>query len=150
MDRKMLKRASNILFVLFVLFALWYTLLSRTATSRRCDFRLFWALRAWFHGDPQGKKEFVQYLCNILFFIPFGLLIPWKKKGWKSVMFSAALFSVSIEVSQYVSGRGLCELDDVIANIAGAMLGFGLWVGLATINIKILMKTSNSSNYFEK
>lgn len=141
MDRKILSRVFDILFAAFILYALWYTLISRTATCRRCDFRLFWALRAWLHEEPQGKQEFIYYLQNILFFIPFGFLNPWKKSGWKSVWATAVLFSIFLESTQYVTAKGLCELDDIISNTAGAMLGFGLWIELSKMDISRLKKS---------
>lgn len=33
--------------------------------------------------------------------------------------------SVAIETTQYIFNLGWCELDDVISNIAGALVGFG-------------------------
>ena len=33
---------------------------------------------------------------------------------------------MSVEILQLVSGRGLCELDDVVHNLLGAAIGIGL------------------------
>lgn len=79
-------------------------------------------------GDPNWKKDVVQNLQNIAFFIPFGLLIP--GKNWKTVFITAAVFSGLIEVVQYIGGYGLAELDDVICNTLGAMVGYLFWFGL--------------------
>ena len=32
-----------------------------------------------------------------------------------------------IEAVQYVFNLGWCEIDDVICNVLGAAIGFGLW-----------------------
>ncbi len=70
----------------------------------------------------------LQNLQNILFFVPFGILFPaWK---WKAVLISAFAFSVLIEAAQYVFGLGLCELDDVICNTLGAMIGYWMVIVL--------------------
>lgn len=75
-------------------------------------------------GYKYWKEDVVQNLQNIIFFIPFGLFCPFK--NWKTVLFTAIVFSALIEVVQYIGGFGLAELDDVICNTLGALLGFGL------------------------
>ena len=46
-------------------------------------------------------------------------------------MFIAAVsFSTVIEIVQYIGGYGLAELDDVICNTLGAMIGFWIFLGL--------------------
>lgn len=75
-----------------------------------------------FTGDPNWKKDVIQNLQNIIFFIPFGVLVP--RKNWKIVLITAIIFSTVIEIVQYIGGYGLAELDDVICNTLGAMVGF--------------------------
>lgn len=116
-------------FIVYCLFIVWYTVLSREATpDRAVRWELFWAYRDWLAGLRTGKAEVIQNLKNILFFLPFGLLFPWKKRGWAAVLFAALLLSASVEAAQYFRGCGLCELDDVICNTLGALLGFGAWI----------------------
>ena len=41
---------------------------------------------------------------------------------------TALILSVFIELSQFVFNFGWCEVDDVISNTLGAMIGYGvLW-----------------------
>ena len=112
------------LFVAYTLFIVWYTLLIREPhTDRIFKPELFWAIRAWIVNPTiESKKEAVQYLLNILFFIPYGLLFPWKD-NWKRVLVTALVLSISIELSQYIFNLGWCEVDDVISNTLGAMIG---------------------------
>ena len=77
-----------------------------------------------FAGDPNWKKDVVQNLSNIIFFIPFGLLLPVKR--WWIVLIVAVMFSTLIELVQFIGGYGLAELDDVICNSLGAVIGFGI------------------------
>jgi len=79
--------------------------------------------------DPVGKIESIQYMMNILFFIPHGVLFPCRKNQ-KSVLVDAVLTSVLIEFSQYVFVLGECELDDVISNTIGGMIGFCIFIVL--------------------
>ena len=72
-----------------------------------------------------NKAEAVQYFLNILFFIPYGILFPWKDNR-KRVFVTALVLSVFIELSQFVFNLGWCEVDDVISNTLGAMIGWGV------------------------
>lgn len=121
-------------FVIYCIFILWMTILKREPNAeRKIVFDLFWSFRKWLSGSKRGRRETIQYVNNILFFIPFGVLFPWKEKGWKVVLITAACFSVMIEIVQYVFMLGWCELDDVVSNALGATLGFGLYLLLSRL-----------------
>ncbi len=89
---------------------------------------LLWSYRAWIAGESYGKTESIQNINNILVFIPFGLFFP--GKGWQWLLLTVVLFSVGIEATQYVFNLGWCEIDDVICNALGAVIGFGVckWI----------------------
>lgn len=78
---------------------------------------LFWSWRQW-------KIQKNQILTNVAMFIPIGVLAGWLWK-WKGLRFAVGL-SVGIEILQLVSGRGLCEIDDVVHNCVGAAAGIGI------------------------
>ena len=65
------------------------------------------------------------FLKNIVLFIPFGFLMPWDMK-WKKALFIGLLTSGFIEITQYVVMLGECEVDDIIANLIGTILGLVL------------------------
>lgn len=56
--------------------------------------------------------------------------IPKKQISFIRVLLVAFLFSVSIETLQYITGRGITEVDDVINNTLGGVLG---WCGQRVI-----------------
>lgn len=117
------------LFAAYTIFIVWLTLLKREPRGLERVFKpeLFWAIRSWIvNPTVVNKAEAVQYLLNILFFIPYGLLIPWKE-NWKRVFVTALVLSISIELSQYIFNLGWCEVDDVISNTLGALIGYGIW-----------------------
>ena len=78
--------------------------------------------------STDGKTESIQNINNILAFIPFGVLFPGKR--WKWLLLIAVLFSAGIEAVQYAFNLGWCEIDDVICNALGALIGFGVlkWI----------------------
>lgn len=126
--KRILQTLITILFVIYTIFVVWMTLLKREprASTRVIEPELFWAFRGWLNGAPDGKQESIQYIQNVLFFIPFGFLFPCKK--WKPVFMSALMTSIIIEATQYIFNLGWCELDDVISNTVGALIGFGCYV----------------------
>ena len=70
----------------------------------------------------------VNFLGNIVVFLPLGVMPPliWPDRFlsvWRVVVI-AMVFSVSIEVAQYASGHRTADVDDVILNTAGALIGY--------------------------
>lgn len=111
---------------------MWYTIISRKPGAPKADLRFMWSYREMITGDPNWKKDVLQNLQNIAFFIPFGVLLPVKK--WKAVLIAAIIFSTAIEIVQYFGGYGLAELHDVICNTFGAMIGF--WILMVLTRVK--------------
>lgn len=93
--------------------------------ERVFKWELLWAYRAWIAGESFGKTESIQNINSILVFIPFGAVFPGIQ--WRALLLTAVLFSVGIEVIQYAFNLGWREIDDVICNVLGAAIGFGLW-----------------------
>lgn len=100
-------------------------------TTHTVDFRLFWSFRDLLAGKPTGKTDVIQNINNILFFIPFGFFLPAKK--WWMTLLAAMCLSIAVEAAQYFLALGLCELDDVISNSFGALVGYWLWTGLTRV-----------------
>ena len=78
---------------------------------------------------------------NTLVFVPVGLLICTQiahrsQKGWLVAMMMGAGISVSIEILQFVMARGFAELDDVMHNTLGCLMGFGLYRLIRSICFK--------------
>lgn len=76
------------------------------------------------------QKE--QILANVIMFLPVGVLAGriWRWRG----LWVAAGLSIGIELLQLITARGLCEFDDVIHNMIGAVIG----VGIVVIGRKLL------------
>lgn len=60
--------------------------------------------------------------ANIALFIPFGFFLS-LIKGKLSILYGF-LFSCCIEVIQLLCHRGLCEIDDVVSNVIGILIGY--------------------------
>ena len=46
---------------------------------------------------------------------------------------SACMISIGIEMAQYITGRGYSQLDDIVTNTAGAVIGYLLFFIAAKI-----------------
>ena len=64
------------------------------------------------------------FLGNIIWFMPLGFyLVFCRKLKVRHAVVCGLLFSLFIEVMQYVLGTGIAELDDLILNTFGSFLG---------------------------
>jgi glycopeptide antibiotics resistance protein len=75
-------------------------------------------------------------LGNVVVFVPFGLLVPliWPRLArWPRMILAAVLFSLAIEGSQLLlsllvgTWYRMSDIDDVLLNVPGVLLGFGLY-----------------------
>lgn len=62
-------------------------------------------------------------------FAPFGFLpaVLWRRSRWYKALAIAAGVTVTIESWQFFIGRTF-DVDDLLLNAAGAMLGWLLWL----------------------
>jgi glycopeptide antibiotics resistance protein len=64
---------------------------------------------------------------NIILFIPFGFLLPVLGDRFYLARWCLGvglLFSMAIEVSQYLTKRGYFQTDDMITNLLGTLIGY--------------------------
>ena len=78
----------------------------------------------------QAAVALINILGNIGMFVPYGTFLPamWQnlRKVWK--VFLAGILSIlAVEVCQLLTLRGRFDIDDVLLNMIGIMLGYGLW-----------------------
>jgi len=79
---------------------------------------------------PSGLGLFLyNVIGNMIILIPFGYFFPIvsrRAKKWWFFAFVALLFILSIEAAQYLSMSGTLDVDDVLLNFIGAMIGYFL------------------------
>ncbi|MBS4203543.1 VanZ family protein [Lederbergia citrea] len=67
---------------------------------------------------------------NFILFLPMGIYLPFFIKKINNVsIFSISMITVLfvIEVLQLVTRRGSFDIDDLILNMLGALIGYGIW-----------------------
>jgi glycopeptide antibiotics resistance protein len=76
-----------------------------------------------------GRGFVVNFVGNIVAFLPMGFVPPFIRRSrvtvWQIAAFSLA-FSLLIETGQLISGRRVPDVDDLILNTVGGVLGFTL------------------------
>jgi glycopeptide antibiotics resistance protein len=77
------------------------------------------------------RAFFVNVIGNIIAFVPFGMLMPrlsGRMKNWLVVTLLALEFSFAVEVVQLVFKLGCFDVDDLILNTAGGLIGYVIYV----------------------
>ncbi len=123
----MLRRERRYLFgvilVVWVMLLLWLTIFGRQPDNRQCFFIPFQTTTTM----PKFMNWYtVVYLIggNIFWFIPIGFLTRYvvRIRPWLTIVGAAAL-SIVIEACQYIFSVGTTDIDDLIYNTLGAVIG---------------------------
>lgn len=115
---------------LFFLIVYIYCVLQLTILSRKpgnyggIDMRFLARWDEWY-----GEKAYL--ISNIILFFPLGIFLPMLARWTKHIVLSlpvAILSSVGIEAVQLKYQLGFCQLDDVVANSIGFLVGYLLFL----------------------
>ena len=102
----------------YVVFILYETLMFRETGNARTNFVLF----SYAENFLKEQSIRVGVINNIWLFVPLGTgLCRIFQKKW--VLLIPLLFSVLIEIIQYITGLGIAEFDDVFGNTMGGWIG---------------------------
>ncbi len=128
------------LIIVFALFVLYKVVFSREIGSvvAKVDFIPFSSYFEYFKGE--NSEAFLTNRANILLFFPLGILLFDLLKTKKNVIIFvvvAFVFSLVLEIIQYVFSLGLAEADDVVHNTLGAFLGYIACIYIPRIQITI-------------
>lgn len=75
-------------------------------------------------------------LGNVIIFIPFGFLLPLLFKQINNLKMASKIFIkfiLLIESLQLLTFTGVFDIDDIILNMLGALIGYGSFVGMKYI-----------------
>lgn len=87
----------------------------------RCLLTVDWRL---FRAGVQSEID--QITLNIILFLPFGILWDIIRKNRSSIfeiICIGAALSLSVEIMQYFSTRGVLDIEDLLTNIMGMFIG---------------------------
>ena len=114
-----LRYSAALLLVEYIFLLFCSTVIFRTpCQARQYDFHPFWS-----YDKPD---LLVENIMNVVVFMPVGLLIgavirqiTW----WKALLIGCSI-SITIEALQFYLLRGFSELDDVMHNTVGCLIGY--------------------------
>ena len=123
-------RFMTLLFWIYVIVLLRFTVfrddfsLSHIMVNGKLNLELFTAYIPFLRGGFIWLFIYL-FVGKIVWFIPLGAYLVWKEPGrtvWRAALIGL-LLSVAIEVSQYIFGVGVTEVDDLVLNTAGTLIG---------------------------
>ena len=127
--RQGLRYGSVLLLAEWVFLVLCAIVLFREPSAERgYNLMPFWSY--WDYGEHSYFMEmFGENILNVLLFVPIGFLAGCglREMTIKKVLLLGGGLSVFIELLQFVFKKGFCETDDVIHNVLGCIIGYGLW-----------------------
>ncbi len=106
----------------------------------------FWTYRVIARGGWKARWLTKQIVLNVLMMIPFGILVPMllkKEKSWCTIPLGI-VFSAFIELIQLLLRRGLFEIDDLIHNTLGCMIGYCIYLLYSKCNGKVFKRRKNN------
>lgn len=141
MDLKKSKKfriIGKILFILYILFIVYFLIFSdwygRTGTMDEYHYNLVLfreIKRFWNYREEVGLfAMFTNLFGNVIIFIPFGFFMPMASK-YRSI-FSALFYSfglsLCVETFQLITKVGSFDVDDLLLNTVGGLVGYLIFV----------------------
>ena len=92
--------------------------------------RLFLRVLTGDFSEYYVRLAVVNLFGNVGMFIPLGFFLPvlWPglRKWWRTWLVTLGIMTL-VELAQMFSLRGTCDVDDLILNLAGAAVGYGIF-----------------------
>lgn len=133
-------RIMTIMYVVFLVYMLigrnvsvWSNALMSEVMPYRINIVPFRTIREYiemlFVSDINKDIPLMNLLGNLFMFSPMGFLLPLYKKNKNCKNFILSMMSILIfkEFLQFVCGKAVFDIDDIILNMIGAIIAFFIW-----------------------
>ena len=136
----------NIIFIVYCIFLIWILFSMREARASIISFEAIRErisssvnivpfdtinsyLRAYENGTISRTVVYANLIGNILLFFPMGVMLPhyMKKPRIFPFIFLILIMTILVEAVQLITGLGSLDIDDVILNLSGAVIGYLTW-----------------------
>ncbi len=126
-----------ILFYVYILFLSYFLFFSerygRDLITHRYNLHLFKEIKRFIKYREQiGFEGFiVNILGNVIAFMPYGFLLPLLNRAYRKLYLIAILsvfFSLVIETAQLLLRVGVFDVDDILMNSLGGILGYMIFL----------------------
>jgi glycopeptide antibiotics resistance protein len=153
-NKKRLTKAGWLLFYLYIILLCYFLFFSEhygrehVLHNYRYNLEFFKEIKRFIkYRKALGFESFtVNILGNIIAFAPFGFLLPLLNEKYRRffyVTFISILFSLSIELVQMLMKVGIFDVDDILLNSLGGILGYLLYKVFYFIYCKIRRRKEN-------
>jgi glycopeptide antibiotics resistance protein len=99
---------------------------THTGSANFTPFKTIWPFLS---GRTNHLIALVNLAGNILPFLPIGFLVPFLHRSmtWKKSLVLAVAVGLAMEGMEVVFRVGIFDIDDVILNALGVMIGYGIY-----------------------
>ena len=135
---KIIRAFGKVLFILYVGFLIYFLFLAewygRTEISEeyRYNLELFKEIRRFItYRDQLGMFVVAANLLgNILIFVPYGFFVSMagRRRGFFKTFFFSMFLSLAVETVQLITRVGSFDVDDILLNTVGGVLGYIVFV----------------------
>ena len=136
----------KVLFLLYIAFLVYFLIFSERygrepgTSSYRYNLVPFQEIkRFWTYHDQIGFWPSAANLAgNILIFIPFGFFLPMTSRfrNFAITVFLSFILSLVVEMGQFVTQVGCFDIDDILLNTLGGLIGFVLYAWYYSVRSK--------------
>ncbi len=147
MDNKSSAKEKVLRYCIYGLFALYIVLLLRITLFKQASlYNLFAAIGAsertvsiipfksifeMMSSNVSVTRMLENVIGNLVIFIPLGLMLPLiLKRESRNVIVGGIFFSASIEIIQLIFGLGSTDIDDLLFNTLGTIIGYLLFIAM--------------------
>lgn len=133
---------ASLVFSAYVVFVLYYTVLGRYS-QEEYTFQIYIYKSYKYLIEDFGSHSLRQVVMNIVMLIPFGFLMPIvikAKRKYLITLLSAFALILFIESMQLIMQCGTFEVDDIINNLLGTVIGVLLYALAHSVYIRVKSK----------
>ena len=143
--KKQIRILGKILFILYIAFLLWFLIISdwygRDGVLDEYHYNLtpFTEMkRFWRYREQLGIWSAINLFGNVLIFVPFGFFeaLASRNRSFWTIMLDGFLVSLLVEVFQFVAKVGRFDVDDLILNTSGVVVGYIIFLICNTVRRK--------------
>ncbi len=128
------KISAKIIFLIYLFYLFYLVFLSsfygRGVVHRNYNLIPFKTISEFLFFNDNIKVILRNIGGNIAAFLPMGFLLPLafsKMNKYRKVFAAILAATLFIELSQFIFGVGTCDVDDVILNFIGGIIGYKLY-----------------------
>ena len=132
------RKVARLMLTEYLFLVFYMTVFMRSVMEeKRFNFFPFWSYsESVIEQDVSLSSQLiVQNILNVVLFVPVGIFLCMSFKNIKvrMILLFGVYISSIIEILQYCCNRGFSEIDDVIHNTLGCLIGYGIVQGVKSV-----------------